>query len=73
MSRLSINSMFKGKTVAGINTNAWNMWVFRFTDGTRIAVETEHKGMGVYGFSIVPERDLAVPARLSRFRKVARK
>jgi len=66
MSRPSINSMFKDKTIKSVNTRASNMWVFYFTDGTRQAIETEHVGIGLYGFALVPESDLMVLDKLPK-------
>lgn len=50
---------FNGKTIAKIDTSAANMWVFHFTDGTKIGVEGTQVYPGVCGFEILPASDLA--------------
>lgn len=44
-------SSFEGKTIKEIDTRCVNVIVFHFTDGTKIGLETEHAGHGIYGFS----------------------
>ena len=44
---------FIGKTIAKVNSEAVNYWIFYFTDGTSIAIEVEYlHSKSLYG--IVP-------------------
>jgi hypothetical protein len=63
----SVTSQFKGKTIKRVDsTTVCNMWTFHFTDGTKIGVETEGIGMGLWGLTIVPASDLAPNKRKPR-------
>lgn len=42
-----------GKTIDRIDNSCVNQLTIHFTDGTFIAVETTHFGMGLYGFEVV--------------------
>lgn len=38
-----------GKTISKINAGSVNCWIIHFTDGTKVTLETEHVGYGLYG------------------------
>lgn len=36
-----VSADFVGKTIAEVDTSACNLWRFRFTDGTAVAIEAD--------------------------------
>lgn len=38
-----------GKTIASVDSSCANVTIFTFTDGSRLDLETEHVGCGIYG------------------------
>lgn len=52
---------FAGKTIKHVDTRACNVWTFHFTDGTKLAIETEHIGHGLYGMVVCDT--CAMPAK----------
>lgn len=57
-----VNLAFVGKTVKSIDTSSANCWIFHFTDGTSVLVDTEAKGHGLYG-PVVYEDQLLCPEK----------
>ena len=53
-----LTRQYKGKMIKRVDARSANMWVFYFTDGTRLGLETEAVGGGIYGFQVVPEKDM---------------
>jgi hypothetical protein len=46
---------FVGKTVARVDAEAVNIATFFFTDGTAVAIETEHITHGIHGMIVCDE------------------
>lgn len=38
-----------GKTITHVDASSVNCWVIHFTDGSKLTLEAEHLGSGLYG------------------------
>jgi len=44
-----INKKFVGKTISRIEIPGLNCWIFHFTDGTSVTIDTYAMGHGIHG------------------------
>jgi hypothetical protein len=56
--------VFEGKTIERVDARSVNCWTFFFSDGTYATIDTEARGHGIYGPSVVEagqQRDFELP------------
>jgi len=50
--KAEINTRFAGKTISRVEIASLDYWIFHFTDGSQVTVETQAMGMGITGLDV---------------------